>query len=38
MAFRAEPGNATENMLALAAGDLDEAAFAQWIRGHLSES
>jgi death-on-curing protein len=33
-ALRADPVAAVQNMLALAAGDLTEESFAQWIRDH----
>lgn len=33
--FRVEPALATASMLALAAGEIDEAGFTQWVRDHL---
>ena len=33
--FRVEPATATASVLALAAGEIDEAGFAQWARGNL---
>ena len=33
--FRVEPARATASILALAAGEIDEAGFAQWIRDNL---
>ncbi|MCX8255388.1 Death-on-curing protein [Beijerinckiaceae bacterium RH AL1] len=35
VAFRVEPALATASMLALAAGEIDEAGFTQWVRDHL---
>lgn len=33
--FRVEPALATASMLALAAGEINEAGFTQWVRDHL---
>jgi death on curing protein len=33
--FRVEPALATASILALAAGEIDEAGFTQWVRDHL---
>lgn len=35
VAFRVEPALATASILALAAGEIDEAGFTQWVRDHL---
>ena len=33
--FRVDPAHATASVLALAAGEIDEAGFAQWVRDNL---
>ena len=35
LAFRVEPAHATASILALAACEIDEAGFAQWVRDNL---
>ena len=36
--FRVEPARATASILALAAGEIDEAGFAQWVRDNLPKA
>ncbi len=36
MSLRAAPAHATASVLALAAGEIDEAAFARWVKQHSS--
>lgn len=35
--LRAEPAHATASVLALAAGEIDEAGFAAWLKQHTSD-
>ena len=36
--YRVDPAHATASVLALAAGEIDEAGFAQWVRDNLPNS